>query len=173
MLTVRAAEVEDATAIARVHVDAWQATYSGIIPQPYLDQLNVQNRTITWVRMLERGGPQAITLVSEDHDERIVGFVSAGQARTEDPRFSAEITSLYVMPGFQRKGHGLRLFMAAANRLSRRKLKGLLVWVLAENNARGFYEALGGRPMTEITRSFAGKPLREVGYGWDEIPTYE
>ena len=63
--------------------------------------------------------------------------------------------------------------MAAADRLSKRKLKGLLVWVLAENKARGFYEMLGGRPMTEITRSFAGKPLREVGYGWDEIPTYE
>ena len=41
MLTVRAAEVDDAQAIARVHVDAWQATYTGIIPQPYLDQLNV------------------------------------------------------------------------------------------------------------------------------------
>ena len=100
MLTVRAAEVEDAPAIARVHVDAWQATYTGIIPQPYLDQLTVQNRTITWVRMLERIGPQLITLVSENHDGRIVGFVSAGQARTEDSRFSAEITSLYVLPGF-------------------------------------------------------------------------
>jgi ribosomal protein S18 acetylase RimI-like enzyme len=173
MLTVRAAELEDVPGIARVHVDAWQAAYAGILPQAYLDQLTVQNRTMTWVRILERSAPHLITLVSEDHNRRIVGFVSAGQARTEDPRFGAEITSLYVMPGFQRKGHGRRLFMAAADRLAKRKMNGLLVWVLAENPARGFYETVGGKPMTEITRSFAGKPLREVGYGWETIPTYE
>ncbi len=173
MLTIRAAEIDDAPAIARVHVDAWQATYGGIIPQPYLDNLTVQNRTVTWIRMLERSGPRTLTLVSEDHERRVVGFVSGGPARADDSRFAAEITSLYVMPGIQHKGHGRRLFMAAADRLAKRGLKGLLVWVLAENSARAFYENMGGEAVMEITRSFAGKPLRELGYGWNEIPTYE
>jgi ribosomal protein S18 acetylase RimI-like enzyme len=173
MLTIRAAETEDAPAIAKVHVETWQANYRGIIPQAYLDSLTVQNRTIGWVRLLERGGRDLITLVSEDNDGRIVGFASGGTIRHREPRFQAEISSLYVAPRAQRRGHGRRLFLALSNRLAGRGLKGLFVWVLADNAARGFYEALGGRPVGDITRDFAGTPLREIGYGWDDTPRYE
>ncbi|MDX2143161.1 MAG: GNAT family N-acetyltransferase [Rhodospirillaceae bacterium] len=173
MLTIRAAETEDAPAIAKVHVDTWQANYRGIIPQIYLDSLTVQNRTIGWVRLLERAGTDLITLVSEDNDGRVVGFASGGAIRHREPRFQAEISSIYVSPRAQRHGHGRRLFLALSNRLASRGLKGLFVWVLADNTARGFYEALGGRPVGEVVRDFAGTPLREIGYGWDDTPRYE
>jgi ribosomal protein S18 acetylase RimI-like enzyme len=173
MLTIRAAETEDAPAIAKVHVDTWRAAYRGIIPQDYLDTLTVQNRTIGWVRLLERGGGSLITLVSEDHDGRVVGFASGGPIRHRDPRFAAEIASLYVSPRAQRRGHGRRLFLALANRLAHRGLNGLFVWVLADNAARAFYETMGGREVNEITRDFAGVPLREIGYGWPETPRYD
>jgi ribosomal protein S18 acetylase RimI-like enzyme len=173
MLTIRAAETDDAPAIARVHVETWQAAYRGIIPQSYLDSLTVQNRTMSWIRILERGGPEVLTLVSEDHDGRVVGFASGGPIRHVEPGFAAEITALYVSPRTQRNGHGRRLFMALANRLARLKLNGLFVWVLAENPARRFYEALSGQQVNETTRDFAGKPLREIGYGWPETPNYD
>jgi ribosomal protein S18 acetylase RimI-like enzyme len=172
MLTIRPAEVDDAPAIARVHVDTWRSTYTGIIPQDYLDSLTVANRTLTWVRLLERARAGLTTLVSEDHDRRIIGFVSAGPLRHRDPRFQAEISSLYVLREHQRAGHGRRLFFAAANRLAERGYRGLFIWVLAENPARGFYETLGGTHAAEIERSFAGKMLKEIGYGWPEIPSY-
>jgi ribosomal protein S18 acetylase RimI-like enzyme len=172
MLTIRPAEADDAPAIAKVHVDTWRAAYRGIIPQEYLDTLTVQNRTIGWVRLLQRERNDLITLVSEDNDGRVVGFGSGGRIRHNDPRFAAEITSLYISPRAQGHGHGRRLFMALSNRLAERKLKGLFVWVLAENAARGFYQTLGGIEAGEITRDFAGVPLREVGYGWAETPSY-
>ncbi|MSO97443.1 MAG: GNAT family N-acetyltransferase [Rhodospirillaceae bacterium] len=173
MLTIRPAETDDAPAIAKVHVDTWRAAYRSIIPQDYLDTLTVQNRTIGWVRLLERGGKDLITLVSEDNDGRIVGFASGGRIRHREPRFEAEISSLYISPRVQRSDHGRRLFLSLSNRLAQRNLKGLFVWVLADNPARTFYEALGGREVSEITRDFAGVPLREVGYGWAETPSYE
>jgi len=172
MLTIRPAETDDAPAIAKVHVDTWQTAYRGIIPQDYLDTLTVQSRTIGWVRILGRGS-NIITLVSEDNDGRIVGFASGGAIRHTDPRFQAEITSLYVAPRAQRKDHGRRLFLSLSDRLARRGLKGLFVWVLAENAGRAFYEAMGGVEVNEITRDFAGAPLREIGYGWAETPSYE
>ena len=39
MLTIRPAEIDDAAAIARVHVDTWRSTYAGIIPQHYLGDI--------------------------------------------------------------------------------------------------------------------------------------
>ena len=172
MLTIRPATVDDAAAIARVHVDTWRSTYAGIIPQHYLDSLTIQNRTVSWVRMLERSTGGLCTLVSEDHDGRVVGFVAAGPLRHRDPRFQAEISSLYVLRSHQHGSHGRRLFMAAANRLSQRGYRGLFVWVLADNPARTFYEILGGEEVGETTRAFAGKMLTEIGYGWTEIPNY-
>src|SRR3954467_6848347 len=68
MLTIRAAEVEDASAIARVHVETWRSTYTGIIPQNYLDGMTTENRALVWARLLQRSGPAFPTLVSEDHD---------------------------------------------------------------------------------------------------------
>lgn len=172
MLIIRAADTDDAPAIARVHVDAWQATYRGIIPQPYLDTLTVQNRTIGWVRILQRAS-ETVTLVSESHDGRIVGFASGGPIRHRDNRFQGELMSLYVMPSAQRHGHGQRLFLAVANRLHRMNLVGLFTWVLADNPARTFYQVLGGEQVAELTRDFAGVPLREIGYGWRETPHYD
>lgn len=172
MLLVRAADTEDAPGIAKVHVDTWQSAYRGIVPQNYLDALTVQNRTIGWVRLLERGGG-LVTMVSEDNDGRIVGFASGGPTRHRDPRFQAEISSLYVSPRAQRRGHGRRLFLAVSNRLARLGLKGLFVWVLADNPSRSFYEVMGGEAVAEMTRDFAGVPLREFGYGWRETPQYD
>ncbi len=173
MLTIRPAEVDDAPAIARVHVDTWRSSYGGIVPQTYLDSMTVQNRTFVWVRLLERRGQATCTLVSEDHDRRVIAFVSGGPLRHRDARYQAEISSLYVLRGHQRENHGRRLFLAASNRLARAGLKGLFVRVLADNPARAFYESLGGEVVAETVREFAGKPLKELGYGWPETPTYE
>ena len=164
--------MDDVAAIARVHVDTWRAAYQGIIPQQYLDNLTVQNRAVGWMRLLERITPDAPTLVSEGHDRRIVGFVTAGPSRSHRRFFQGEITQLYVLPAFHGSGHGRRLFLAASNRLALAGYRGVIVWVVADNPARGFYENLGGTLVAETTRAFAGVPLREVAYGWEETPRY-
>ncbi len=51
---VREASLEDAPAIARVHVDTWRTTYRGIIPEDYLATLSYQQRVL--------GNPRGIGL---------------------------------------------------------------------------------------------------------------
>jgi hypothetical protein len=45
-------------------------------------------------------------------------------------------------------------------------MTSLLVWVLATNPARKFYERLGGQLVYETPTTIAGASLIEVGYGW-------
>lgn len=40
MMHIRKAAVEDAAAIAKVHVDSWRTTYKGIMPSDYLNSLS-------------------------------------------------------------------------------------------------------------------------------------
>jgi len=45
----------------------------------------------------------------------------------------------------------------------------MLVWVLAENPNRRFYESLGGRFLRSTTITLGGADLEEWAYGWDDL----
>jgi hypothetical protein len=45
----------------------------------------------------------------------------------------------------------------------------LLVWVLSDNTARRFYEALGGKYVRAATITIGGVPLPDCAYGWRDI----
>jgi hypothetical protein len=41
-MVIREAELSDAAAIARVHVDTWRSTYRGVIANDYLERLSYE-----------------------------------------------------------------------------------------------------------------------------------
>jgi len=45
----------------------------------------------------------------------------------------------------------------------------MLIWVLAKNPSRAFYEALGGQRVYEKQIVIGGETLVEVAYGWRDI----
>ena len=55
-ITVRPAQVKDAEAIARVHVDSWRTSYAGIIDAEHLASLSVVERAERWRTRLETPG---------------------------------------------------------------------------------------------------------------------
>jgi hypothetical protein len=48
-------------------------------------------------------------------------------------------------------------------------MESMLVWVLAENPACRFYEALGGQYVKTIKEEIDSKMLDLIGYGWLDI----
>jgi hypothetical protein len=55
---VRPATVEDAPAIAAIHVRVWQYAYRGIVPDSFLDSLSSERRTDQWMAALSQPGPK-------------------------------------------------------------------------------------------------------------------
>lgn len=47
-MNVRFATIDDAPAIASVHVEAWRHAYAGVLPQATLDGLSVDARARMW-----------------------------------------------------------------------------------------------------------------------------
>ena len=175
---VREAALGDARGIARVHVDAWQTTYRGIMPTELLRGLSYEDRERIWVRNLTvaADGQQFVyvaeTLIEPASVEaakgEIVGFASGGPERSDDIEFTGEVYAIYLLEQFQRRGIGQRLFRASARRLSQMGKRSLLVWVAAENPSRAFYAALGGQPVRERRINIGGADIDEVGYGWSD-----
>lgn len=162
-LTIRRAAVGDAGEIARVQVQSWREAYAGIIPASYLAQLSAAAHQDHWQATLS-GGAWAFVATWEG---RVAGFASGGLSRIRRD-ITGEIHVLYVLRAFQRRGAGRALFDACHYELARCGHHGLLVWVLADNPAVGFYERLGGTRAGENHVLVGGTRLRELAYVWPD-----
>jgi ribosomal protein S18 acetylase RimI-like enzyme len=142
---LRPAALEDAEAVARLHVQIWRKTYGQIAPADVVAPLSALDvRIERWRGML--AGRQSCTLVAE-LDGRIVGFGRCGAP--SDPIFGArgEVKHLFVDNAHARRGVGRALLGGLARELKRQGFSGIGLGVVKENEpAIAFYRALGGEP---------------------------
>ena len=164
---IRPARVEDARAISQVHIESWRATYPGIVPQDYIDSLDVDVFTERWGNRLA-AHPEMLIYVAEA-GQRICGFASGGPARAELAGFSGELYAIYLIPESQSKGIGSRLFWTVADGLQGGGCSGMHVWVLDQNPSKGFYRQMGGRELSSAEIEVGGRCLKKVSYGWSEL----
>lgn len=166
--TIRSAQIADAPAIARVHVDGWRTTYRGIVPDDVLANLATERRERSWAGRLSKQDSAEFVYVAEDAAGDIVGFASGGPEREQDPVYTGELYAIYLLADQQGKGIGRLLTRAVTERLATMGHGAMLVWVLAKNPARHFYAALGGQPLREKPITMGGVTLTEVAYGWTD-----
>ena len=169
MIEVRRPNINDASNISRVRAESWRAAYRGIVPDDYLDGMDVEGWAEGFRRFLENPPDKLVSFVAEA-DAEIVGMAVAGRNRDNDTPYAAELFMIYLSPQYWRRGIGLTLMDATAQSLIDLGLSSMIVWVLAENrSARRFYEVLGGQYFRERPTDIAGSPLQEVSYGWPDL----
>ncbi len=142
-MEVRLAKDGDAPVIAEVHVASWQGAYRGLLPDEFLDGLNVERRAQWWTQAIN--DPEIDVFVSLDDAGRIVGFASVQKSRDPDaPEGTGELTTIYVLPEWWGRGHGRALMEASLGRARERGFGRVTLWVLNTNQrARRFYEKAG------------------------------
>ncbi|HEY5347544.1 MAG TPA: GNAT family N-acetyltransferase [Rhizomicrobium sp.] len=165
-LTVRQARQVDAADIARVYIEAWHDTYPAMIPHALLCGMTLGGQTARWKGTIARHDP---VLVAEDPEAGVIGMASFGRARDGALGLDGEVYTLYVDPAFLGRGAGRALLSAAFAGLSARKCDSCVIWAHAQNNARFFYEAMGGRLVAERVNRLMGTPTPEAAFGWTEI----
>ncbi len=163
---IRPARLGDAEAIGRIYVESWRAAYQGILPQNYLDGLRAEKAARSVHQSLM--DPRALYLVAEGQ-QGALGYISGGPERGQDPIYRAELYELYLLPEVQRQGLGRRLLADMARQLHQAHFYTLLVWVLARNPNRRFYEKCGGIYLCSKPIAFAGQSLLADAYGWIDI----
>jgi len=169
-LELRPAVLADAPGIARVRIESWRATYRGLIPDAYLDGMQLDASTALWERVLGATATKVSVFVMT-HDGDVAGFAAGN--RLAEPRYDrdAELTAVYLRPQYQRTGLGHRLVGAVVDAQIAAGATGMIVWTIAGNKpARAFYEQLGGTLLVEQPFQWDGMDLVEAGYGWDDLP---
>jgi len=142
-VSVRDAVASDAENIARVHVDAWRETYSGVLADHHFTEEAFSRRRQFWTRYLSLA-PRPGRMVVAERGGAPVGFANAGDARGPDaehgfpPARSLHLFSIYLLSAAHGSGLGQSMLDAVL------RDDPAQLWVLRGNHrAIAFYERNG------------------------------
>lgn len=165
---IRAAQIQDASGIARVHVDSWLETYKGIVPDSYLSTLSKAKKQEMWERIVSSNKAKQYTFVAEVNGQ-IVGFVNGGEAREKNHGYDGELCAIYLLKSHQGKKIGKTMFQRLLESLKKDSMKTMYLWVLRDIPTVSFYQGIGGKKATDRLDEIGGKPLLEDLYYWENI----
>src|SRR5262245_17417238 len=144
-VVIRDGRPEEVEAIARVNVQAWCESYTGLVPDELLAGIFEERKSVR-ARFFEARDPTARLLVVEAADQ-IVGFAEGGACRHEELGTEAEIHAIYLLDEAKRQGIGRQLMAGLFEHFRTKRFASAGLWTLVSNTpARRFYEALGGIP---------------------------
>ena len=144
-MILRPAVPDDAMAVARVHVRAWQVAYKDLMPGEYLAGLRPEDRAQRYdFARLDPARPRTLVAIEAD---TVLGFATISPARDESVAGQGELCALYVEPDCWGRGIGRALAFAARGGLHRLGFTRAVLWVVAGNaRAKQFYRADGWTP---------------------------
>ena len=187
-LTIRPAAPNDAQAVARIRVLGWRFAYQGLVPQGYLDSLNITEDTERmrgYLSQLPQNLPpsrsesvqgssdgEKRSFMLAVRDDAVLGFChfSAAPNNADRPErttpggeMAGRLHSLYIDPDALGQGIGHALMSQALSTFTAWGCERVHLWVLEGNSrAISFYERQGW-PLTgdtKVDRSF-GPELHE------------
>jgi GNAT superfamily N-acetyltransferase len=146
-MEVRTATLADAATLSRVHVETWEDTFAGQIPEALAREHIAMARARDWVEhgvLRARTGGDIEALIDDQH---VVGFCEFGPTEDadDDPQRVGHIMRLYVHPLHQSRGGGKLLVESACARLASGGYGEATLWTLkgSSNRAHRFFVHLG------------------------------
>ena len=152
---IRDAAVDDAPALAALHVRTFQQTHGG--------GPSVGVRRQQWEAILGRGDARDFTFVVEDDTGALVAFARGTPHDGGVTGYVGELNKIYVLRDQQGNGIGQRLVAAVAERFLTLGLHSMLLFGDARSRSNGFYEHLGAERLQSPGGEFHG------GYGWRDL----
>ena len=144
---VRKATLADVPGVARVNVRAWRQAYRGIVPDTFLDGMDVARREQGWSRWVAMPPPDAV-FVATDGGDGVVAYCAVCAVREAADSHPAlrtgELAAIYVDPSVLGTGAGHAVHEAGVAALAAAGFRHAVLWVFEDNaGARAFYERHG------------------------------
>lgn len=153
--SIRKMILEDIDQVRQIYTLGWQNAFRGIVPQTYLDTMNLAD----WAPPLD--GAYVLT-----DETTILGTSSIAPARDSAFDGWGEIISIYVLSHLIGQGYGHLLFEYVKEKLLEQHYRDIYLTVFEDNRrARTFYEKHGFSWNGErLPLNIGGKDLIELRY---------
>ena len=166
-IAFREATASDSLAVAKAHVRSWRESFAGIVPQAFLDKMSIDQRAEAFEKRFSDDSYKMY--VAGVPGRGIVGFADFGEPRERIGKYEGELYAIYLLPEFQRKGIGGRLFRLGVEFFISRGKGSMYLLALEVSPYRKFYEKLGGQVIGKKSIVIEGLIYDEVVYGWDSL----
>ncbi|OQR56115.1 GNAT family N-acetyltransferase [Bacillus sp. CDB3] len=164
---IRLATKEDIGEIAKVHVGSWKTTYKEIFSNEILDNITYEQREKLWKSIFQKEDEHQYRFVAETLNGKIIGFIDGGVERTGTYNCDGELYAIYILQEYQGMKIGKRLFQALLSNCKKDNMQSLLVWVVANNPSKKFYEKYN--PEKIDTKFLEGLNVEEIAYAWRDM----
>jgi GNAT superfamily N-acetyltransferase len=145
------------------------ATYKDILDQSTIQARSLEEQVRIWQNQLGTPAPSEMRFVA-DVSGMITGYAGGGRNPDTHSPFQAELFGIYVLGDYQKKGMGQALVRALSAWLLEKGHRSMLVWIMAQNPYRKFYEKLGGALLEQNREiDYGGKKVNVVCYGWSDL----
>jgi ribosomal protein S18 acetylase RimI-like enzyme len=169
LIEYRRPRLDEAEAMAALHVQCWHEAYAEFLPAALMSGFSNGQRLPMWQAAIPH--PDRFVLAAYDL-AKPVGFVISGS--TDEKHIENQdghLWAIYIDGQFHRRGIGRELIAAAAGDWLAKGGKSLTLGVLAENaSARLFYEKLGARLVKTSTYDWDGYKLADAVYVFENLP---
>jgi ribosomal protein S18 acetylase RimI-like enzyme len=189
ILTVRVAELDDATGVARVQL---RSLIGRPVPDELFEDFADVRAAAFWGEVIESTNnmvliavlvpppapapapgtpPQQPAKNDRPADETIVGFIAFGPPRSEeDVALDAEIYAIHTDPGHRRQGVGRRLLASAFKAMAAVGQLSVRAWAPSDNEpAESFYLRFGAAPGQRVLAQIGEEEMPETAYDWIDV----
>lgn len=173
MYSILHADLDDAPAIAALHIESWRSAYRGLLPDDFLDGPVVEDRVRLWNARMPAPDLHRRLVLKAVADGALVGFVCV--LLDEEPAWGALLDNLHVKPELRGLGIGRRLFREARDWVSVAAPGQRMHLTVIEGNleARRFYDRHGGAIVErKIKEVIPGTRLTILRYVWEPQPPH-
>ncbi len=156
-MTPRYATIEDYEDLAHLHVQTWEETYRGRLPQSVFDNHNLERRLQMWRQILTKN--MTVSYLPG------IGFAQVGPNRRDDVRadYPVEMYTLYTL----QNAHGSGAAQALMRHAIGSREQPMTAEVLKGNDrALRFYEKTGAQKLCELTEDIDGMDCTHLLLGW-------
>ncbi|MFT4042729.1 MAG: GNAT family N-acetyltransferase [Gordonia sp. (in: high G+C Gram-positive bacteria)] len=165
-VNVRPARIEDASQMARVHVESWRQTYRGLMPDEVLNDPGLLSmRTRFWTEALTNQRYAHNRVAVAERNGSVIGIAMSGPPQREGD-WDHELFVLYVDAKDHGSGAGQLLLDAVLN-----AQESAVLWVADPNpRAQAFYRKAGFTPDGTTRTDDGVRAVRMIRLPWPNTP---
>ena len=162
---IRKVRYDDIEQIVDINIKDWKKVYKGIMDDEILNNLDKNEKIEKWKKHYNIGN----VIVAEQKGQ-VIGYCRYDDNVVyENTDIDSEIIAIYVDCDNLGNGVGRKLVEYVMRDLKSKRKNKMIIWCLEKNeNARKFYERMGGK-LVNIEKYFEkdGRKYKEVGYVFD------
>lgn len=167
-IEIRRAAPADSAGIVHVQVTSYRAAYARFFPSSYFEQMTEGEQTQDWRDLLGAPGADPV-FVAVTTDNELVGYALGKVKPEEFEPWECELVALHVLPQYQRRGIGSKLFSRMVREMQALGKTVIFLWTIEGNPVRTFYERLGGVLAGGKEYDIDDVTVTEVAYSWTDL----